>query len=78
MLTLQLSSPVLEVPNDANSTLSRNFIGCSTLSQVLQAEWLYLENIEKGTLNISMTHWKKKILVTKWSQQHKDKHTIGV
>ena len=33
MLTLELSSVVLEIPNDAYKTLSRNLIGCSTLSQ---------------------------------------------
>ena len=33
MLTLELSSYVLEIPNDAYTTLSRNLIGCSTLSQ---------------------------------------------
>ena len=33
MLTLELSSIVLEIPNDAYTTLSRNLIGCSTLSQ---------------------------------------------
>ena len=33
MLTLELSSIVLEIPNDAYVTLSQNLIGCSTLSQ---------------------------------------------
>ena len=33
MLTLELSSIVLEIPNDAYSTLSQNLINCSELSQ---------------------------------------------
>ena len=33
MLTLELSSIVLEIPNDAYTTLSRNLIGCPTLSE---------------------------------------------
>ena len=33
MLTLELSSNVLEIPNYAYKTLSQNLIGCSTLSQ---------------------------------------------
>ena len=31
--TLGLSSYVLEIPNDAYTTLSQNLMGCSTLSQ---------------------------------------------
>ena len=59
MLTSELSSHVLEIPNDAYTTLSRNLIGCSTLSQDLveQADRLILENNEKATLNISMPYW---------------------
>ena len=33
MLTLELSSIVSEIPNDAYTTLGRILIGCSTLSQ---------------------------------------------
>ena len=33
MLTLELSSYVLEIPNDVYQTLSQNLICCSTLSQ---------------------------------------------
>ena len=33
MLTLELSYCILEVPNDANMTLSQNLIGPSALSQ---------------------------------------------
>ena len=32
MLILELSAIVLEIPNDAYTTLSRDLIGCSTLS----------------------------------------------
>ena len=45
MLTLELSAIVLEIPNDAYTTLSQNLIGCSTLSQN-----------EKATLNIKMPY----------------------
>ena len=46
MLTLESSSHLLEILNDAYTTLSHNLIGFSTLSQerVLQADWLLLEN----------------------------------
>ena len=52
MSTLELSSIVLEIPNDAYTTLSLNLIGCShklksislwlfnTQSRLLQADWL--------------------------------------
>ena len=33
MLLFELSSIVLEIPNDAYTTLSQNLNGCSTLSQ---------------------------------------------
>ena len=33
LLALELSSSVLEIPNDAYKTLSQNLIGCSTLIQ---------------------------------------------
>ena len=33
MLTLELSAPVLEIPNDAYTSLSQNLIGCSILNQ---------------------------------------------
>ena len=54
MSTLELSSIVLEIPNDAFTTLSRNLIGCWPLFniqlRVLQADGLTLENNE----NINM------------------------
>ena len=33
MLAMELSSIVLEIPHNAYTTLSRNLIGCLTLSQ---------------------------------------------
>ena len=39
MLTSELSSIVLAIPNDAYTSLSQNLIGCSTLSQK-NASWL--------------------------------------
>ena len=33
MLTLELSSYVLDIPNDAETPLGQNLIGCSALSQ---------------------------------------------
>ena len=42
MLSLELSSIASEIPNDAYTTLGRNLIGCSTLSQ----EYLREGNIE--------------------------------
>ena len=57
MLTLELSVLVLEIPNDAYTTLSRNLIGCSTLRQeYLQADWLIVQNNEKATLNINIPY----------------------
>ena len=57
MLTLELSSIVMEIPNDAYITLSRNLIGYSTLSQeYCEPDWLILENNEKATLNINMPY----------------------
>ena len=57
MLTLELSVLVLEIPNDAYTTLSRNLIGCSTLRQEYQqADWLIVQNNEKATLNINMPY----------------------
>ena len=50
-------SIVLEITNDAYTTLSRNLIGCSTFSQdtsLLQVDWLILENNGKAALNINM------------------------
>ena len=52
MLTLESSSYVLEIPNNAYTTLSKILIDSSTLSQELQADWLILENNEKATSNM--------------------------
>ena len=55
----QLSVLVLEIPNDAYTTLSQNLIGCSTLRQEYQqADWLIVQNNEKATLNINMPYSK--------------------
>ena len=47
MLTLGLSSYVLEIPNNAYATLNR--VGCFQ-SRVLQADWLILEINEKAAI----------------------------
>ena len=49
MLTLELSSHVLEIPDDAHTTPSQNPSGCSP--GVLQADWWILGTNEKATLN---------------------------
>ena len=51
MLTLELSSYVLGIPNDAQSKFDWLHI---TQSRALQADWLILQNNEKATLNINM------------------------
>ena len=57
MIILELSSIVLEIPNDAYTTLSRNLIVHSTLSQeYCEPDRLILENNEKATLNINMPY----------------------
>ena len=43
MLILELSSYVLEIPNDAYTTLAVQ----------LQADWMIFENNERATLNIN-------------------------
>ena len=57
MLTLELSSSVLEIPDDAYSTLSQTLIVVQHSVKSLQADWLILENYEKATLNINMPYW---------------------
>ena len=51
MLTLELSSIVLEIPNDANTTntQSKSDWLFNTQMRVVQADWLKLENNEKET-----------------------------
>ena len=57
MLTLELSSHVLEMANDSLTTLTQNLIDFSILkSKVLQAVWLILHNNEKATFNINMPY----------------------
>ena len=55
MLTLELSSIVLEIPNYAYATLAKNLFGCSTLSQEYckPIGWYWKKN-EQATLNINM------------------------
>ena len=53
MLTLELSSYLLEIPADAYLLFSLILIGYLLLkSRVLQAHWLILGNDEKATLHI--------------------------
>ena len=52
MLISELSSYVLEIPNDAYTTLSQNLISCSTHSQEYCK--LTLENNEKAILSVNM------------------------
>ena len=60
ILTWELSSVVLEIPNDAYTPLRWNLIDCSTLkSWVLQADCLILENNEKATMNVT---WPKLVI----------------
>ena len=55
MLILESSSYILEIPNDAYTTLSQNLIGCSTLSQeYCQLIGLYWKIMT--TLNINMLY----------------------
>ena len=56
MLTLELSSCILEIPNDAYTTLSQSDWLFNTQSRVLQADRLMLKNNEKATLNIHMPY----------------------
>ena len=59
MLILELSSYVLEIPNDAYTTLSQNLIGCLTL--ILEYCKLIgwygkLENNENATLHANVPY----------------------
>ena len=56
MLTLELSSYVLEIPNDAYTHSVNSDWLLNTHSRVLQADWLTLETNEKATLNINMPY----------------------
>ena len=55
MLTLELSSYLLEIPNKRpfNSDWLIN-----TQSRALQANWLIFEISKKATLNINMHYWQ--------------------
>ena len=52
MLTLGLSSYLLEIPYDAYTTLSQTDWLFNTQPRVLQADWFILEVKEKATLDI--------------------------
>ena len=56
MLTLELSSYVLGIPNDGYQHSVNSDWQFNTQSRVLQADWLMLENTEKVTLNINMPY----------------------
>ena len=56
MLTFELSSYLLEVPNDSYPTLVDSDWLFNTQSRVLQADWFILEINEKATLNINMPY----------------------
>ena len=58
MLALELSSYVLEIPNDAlqHSALSNSDWLFNTQSRVLRADWWILGNNGKAALNINMSH----------------------
>ena len=53
MLRMELSSYVLEIPNDVYYTRSISYWLSNIQSRALQADWLILENNEKATLNIN-------------------------
>ena len=54
----ELYSSVLEIPNDAHTTLSQKLDSMfNTQSRVLQADWLTLDNDEKATLDINMPYY---------------------
>ena len=56
MSTLELSTIVLEIPNDAYTynTQSKSDWLFNSQSRVLQADWLIFENNEEATFNINM------------------------
>ena len=55
LLTLELSSYLLEIPNDTYTTLSQySYWLFNTRSRVLKADWFALEIDEKATLNIDI------------------------
>ena len=73
MLTLELSSHLLEIPNDAFTTSSQFPMMLiqhsvypdwlfNTQSRVLQTDWFKLEINERATLNINMPYLVAKTL----------------
>ena len=57
MFTLELSSCLYEIPNDAYTTNTNSDRLFNTQSWVLQADWLIFEINEKETLNINMPYY---------------------
>ena len=55
---MELSSYVLEIPNDAHTIFSQSLIACSTLTQsrVLEADWLIMKSNETATLSINLPY----------------------
>ena len=59
MFTVDLSSHLLEIPNDTDTTLSQSWLAVensvkSTASRLVK--WLAIENNEKSTLNINVPY----------------------
>ena len=66
MLTLELSSYLLEIPDCAYTTLSQFWLAVwnsvkSTIKSTIQADLLILEINEKATWFIIMSHYGSKI-----------------
>ena len=57
MLTSELSSYLLEIPQDAYTTSVKSDWLFNSQSRVLQADRLMLENDEKATSNINMPYY---------------------
>ena len=56
MLTWESSSYVLEILNDAYTTLSQIWMAAQHSVKSTASYWLVLENNEKATLNINMPY----------------------
>ena len=57
MVTLELCSYELVIPNGAYTTLSQFLLAVQhSVDSTIGCYWLMLENDEKGTLNIYMSH----------------------
>ena len=68
MLTLEISSNVLEIPNDSLfNTQSKCDWLFNTRSRVLQADWSILENNDKVTLTCPISITSFWIMIMVWS-----------